>query len=290
VNDYLSSLVASALSQSARLRPRPISVHEAGPQEVPDAERWPTPQRRVVDQETPLSRDAENHVPEHAPAPARERGSEVGVAEEIPDASRVPLARSVPRAQPNTIASSETPIPAATQESWRQPYSPPFIEVPNKQRSQHAQRAKSLQAPPHPPLDSPPSIPTLRARRAISSFDVQPQQTAENIAREGAIVKERTASAPAEGERRESVNTPPARNHRVQIPAPRAKARAREQVSRVPMPDRAELSPVVQISIGRIEVKAVTPQKGTAAAPKGSETRAMSLDEYLVRRREGDRQ
>jgi hypothetical protein len=113
---------------------------------------------------------------------------------------------------------------------------------------------------------------------------MQPQQTAENVVREDGIIKKRTPSAPAEGERRESFNARPARNRQVQIPAPPAEAR--EQASRVSMPDQAELPPVVQISIGRVEVRAVTPQNGTAAAPKGPDTRTLSLDEYLARRSE----
>lgn len=57
---------------------------------------------------------------------------------------------------------------------------------------------------------------------------------------------------------------------------------------RVPEPPTAQPAPQIHVSIGRIEVRAVTPPPAAAPQPKPAPTPRMSLDEYL-RSQNGDR-
>jgi hypothetical protein len=58
--------------------------------------------------------------------------------------------------------------------------------------------------------------------------------------------------------------------------------------SRTPEPPAVQPAPQIHVSIGRIEVRAVTPPPTAAPQPKPAPTPRMSLDDYL-RSQNGDR-
>jgi hypothetical protein len=202
-----------------------------------------------------------------------------------PEGAHIPSEPEAPRTPPRLTKEDESTIVARHELEEATARVSPSAEP-------HAAEALPLPAsarPEHEPVD--PSRRSIRPPEAPAARKARPTPTL--TLAEGR--RERTPPAAPLGA---SVEPPPDRTPRVDAPVPDRRlhvprvttsGHAEEpRVSAVTGPARHAEPPVVHVTIGRIEVRAITPKEAPApSAPSPRSEPTLSLDEYLKRRAGG---
>jgi hypothetical protein len=290
MSDFFDHLLQTGQGQANSLAPLPVSANE--PAQTPAEISWD-----AVDLES------ERSTVRTGFAPSRPRPAEPGQPSPVmpPAAPDDGLRRRLDQLQ-SWLASMSSREPATPHSA--QPPERPFNEFPVDSSVTPA-AMHPLPAPPDrsSPLEQP-ELDPLQDRSLP-----QPEQVVrEVVVRQPApavlrLAPQETARQPTQTPARqvEPAEQPPAispPDRLVEITEiVRLKPRPAEYP---PLPDRADLPirhasqpsprPVVQVTIGRIEVRAVrSPAPAPQAADRRSAASIMSLDEYLHRRNEGGR-
>ncbi len=272
MNDYLTSLAARALAPPA-IQPRQGSLFE--PAATPPGSAGP---RRTVRQwgesheETPETEPGGEDRGRLFPAPPRrEEVQRRPAAEEAPPNHNQPVAPAV-RPAPGW---ADAPVPAV----------PMATALPAPARAQMAPtvtHAPPVATPPRPPLDSrprperareedpPPKVMSGPARPAARR-ELTPVETAD------------TRDAPAA---RRASDSPPVRSPF----APAVVAASQARSEKAATGSVSQPGPTtIRVTIGRVEVRAVTPPAAAPGPSRAAKSGArLSLEEYL-KHRSGDR-
>lgn len=193
--------------------------------------------------------------------------------------------RTTPHAEaPHQIAPSAVPptSPISPAAGRSQPASQIMRRVESTQIVSRAEPAPSSESrSPRPSIDPPPtSITPSRSHSLVSEQPVDRELPGTSTP----LVPVADERQPQSVERRE-IATPVERPELVA----REPSLPRHQFTpRTPEPPAAQPAPQIHVSIGRIEVRAVTPPPAAAPQPKPTPTPRMSLDDYL-RSQNGDR-
>lgn len=276
---YLDNLVARQLPETAVIQPRPVSLFE------------PWPGTAVGINAFPAANEAETAVapPAAYPLPRPQTPSIPSPA--MPAALQPASPTLTPPARQPASPSPLPPTPTL------RPASPEPTPPPQKQPPVNHAPAAIQPAPPRQPVLAPPApvnvTPTSRHHRA------EPQPATET--HPPVIIREQITQLKQVIETR-APSTPPlvetVREQPIQ-PAPPVKAAIRpEQIKpftpangraphhQPPVTPPTEPTPTIQITIGRIEVRA-TPPPPAKVEQKQPRTPVMSLDDYLRQRNGG---
>jgi hypothetical protein len=266
MSDFLSSLAARALNAAATVRPRLASRFE------------PTPFARPLASEGPFEMEAE-HPAIAAPPVTIPRTPLADTLGRTPAASRHELVSPPPDTPEPRRLSAPEPAPSSSLGA------PPALPV------------AAVALPPRPGTTAPPSATVSRLVPAGSEPDAAPRRSGASLpapiseptpTRRPALLsglREQAAPPPLPPERtphRGSDSPPPP-----QRPALARVSAASLQPAVVRREEVRETSPVIQVTIGRIEVRAVvsTSPPPPAPVPRRPTT---SLEDYLrTRDREG---
>ncbi|SEB20113.1 hypothetical protein [Variovorax sp. YR216] len=258
---YLDRLAARLVEPRSHIRPRPLSrfevvdapaafVDEAGTSGEADA--LPMPSRRA---QTPLAAEDRSEAVRHF---ASDTPPHVEATGTTPDRQPAPITKVVP-ATPSTLDAStaEAKQVRAPSRQDRVVPAPETVEVPQL-HSSVSHRAMSAAAPasvPATPTAKDAAVPPAIEDR-ISHWRAPVERLAE------AAIDTRTPAQAAQ-------------------PTPMPRQRDRPEAAAVD-----DGPSVVQVTIGRLEVRAPEPPRQPAAKPKRAAPR-MSLQDYLQRRTEG---
>jgi hypothetical protein len=318
VNDYLDSLVTRSLGVAQAVQPRPVSLYEP----LPGLEALPSAQAEIVQERPARGEPAADLAPRSQPAaahlPAGPPGGGLGAEPEIQGTGAALRQHPAARAAPGP----ETPARGAWAALAERP---PIAPAPGAQvrPSPLAEAAPSPPTRPSPSRvgvfrEAGPGAEPIVAERRVAPSPSPTAGTAEAAAQplKPADTGARAAQGRRATRRAEIVAAPPA------LPAGDAEttAQAAEPGSRTPpevvavrpvaappagliaqpqvkraaaeMPSsraqpaaRAESAPAIQVTIGRIEVRATPPPP--VPAKQAPRLPAMSLEEYLSQRKEG---
>ncbi|MBB3178417.1 hypothetical protein [Variovorax sp. Sphag1AA] len=259
---YLDRLATRLVEPRSHIRPRPLSRFEAvdAPAAISedigtkDADTSLAPSERAQPSRVAVDRrDTVHDAPSKTPPPAKF----IETPEEEPH--RAPVA-NVPRSMPSALDAPTT----ETQQGRAPSRHAPFVPAPETREAPRLQSSASRSAmptgtttlaEPSPTAKEPVGPPAIEER--ISPWRAPLEHPAEP-----AIEARATTQAPL-----------PATT-----PAPRQRAKPEAQVDDSPS--------VVQVTIGRLEVRAPEPPRRPSAKPTRAAPR-MSLQDYLQRRSEG---
>lgn len=279
--DFLQRVVDRAFEHADALAPRlpslfePQSVSVVWPAEpgrredeppVADgiADRAaPGAERRALSIPAPLSRRQEAAASTPGREPDRRTPSD-GIGLEASD--------DVPEGQAHDarerVQTSARVVAGALRTEHR--WSPPVMDG---RRLASAQRERGLQ----PPAAEPPSGELLAQKvPAVAPVDREPM--AARVASLNASVTRSNERAPIAHDPRNAPEPPP---RRIVVDAANARHRSEREPARIePMPPVTE--PVVNVTIGRVEIRAVAPPPRTRQSPQTP--KPLSLDDYLKQR------
>ena len=280
MNDYLWSIAARALSQAPVVRPRfsPIFGPPDRLSALPDMDFG----QDGVAVAQPTAESPTQWMP---PQPVER------VAVQIPLAAAKARALDLPSvlAAIDRPRESEPTEPALRLEREPEARLRPDPETPLARpgRRQHARREENDRVPPEPAtvpqesaspprIDSRSRLPELRA-----ASDERPRRAGSDVATILSVVPGPLKSrAGAERQSKETAKSPEARPRAIQVDGARVNVQIPIPASAIPEP-----APSIQVTIGRIEVRATPPvQQVRAPSPKPT---SPSLEEYLKRRMQG---
>lgn len=293
MSDYLDRLVERSLGLAEPVQPRPVSLYES-PEPSPDPrqdESVAGPTFSSVEAPT-LREILRQPEPDSTPSPRRRAEPIIPTVPAIPAAHDTRSIDASPPAEPHPML-DPAPAPATAppvlsrrsaevagaREAQRTPASTDHTTVVHHVERE-ALRPASID--PHPPLLAVPQLP----------------------AREHTIERVTVVERPSGDERNATPSLQPLIADRPErqrmevlqpIPAPREPHRpvplsipsVDRRTEREPSPAQAE--PVIHVTIGRLEIRATTPQ--TPAAPRRTREQpaVMSLDDYLRQRAGGSK-
>ena len=292
MSDFLTHLVQRALSPTAEVRPRFLSrfetAHSPAPMTDADFAGGEVPPPRAPAQTANQFEDA----PKNSAVPTEQNFSprSVSATPQTPRAANAPRAAApvveaapaeidLPAESPDSFSIAPPDSPRERAGEWlrgNQPSSPRTTALPAVATPLSAE--KKSQANPHADRTTS-SIPSSSAR-VDSVGDVRP--SAESLLHPDAT----RAPVPAPSARK------PLEIHATKSPAPRP---AQSAAARAPAPRVAAAAPVaeasgpppIHVTIGRIEVRAITPPAAPAARRPERPTPHLSLDDYLRSRNGG---
>ncbi len=272
---FLDRLLARALGEGPVLTPRRVSRFEGGDSTF--EERW----EEIVPPSPRHAMDGERAVPEERPpaprAPSEAESPQPAPSPATADASqppRLPPELREVRIIEERLASVAPPPAIARAEKPRPPPAPPEPETPRSQEIPRAEPASQrARAEPVGTRIKQHSV----ERRFETLVREHTVQRVREIIPSGQPPPRSPAPPPEQASRRE----PPARQNPAPLaPAPASRRAAISQRA-TPAPAPAP-EPVVHVTIGRVEVRAVqAPASKPTARPR--EPR-MGLDDYLARR------
>ena len=280
MSDYLANLVMRTLSPSACLRPQLFSVFDPAPARI---SAGPVLDAGMLTESSSIE---ENTTPSLASPP----GS--------------PIVRAPVRQQAETLHRGSDPLessPALDHSNsnfpsrpWTKPRSTPITttreadrgiertEVVSVPPSLHDQLPETSLAALEPAGPAPAAVlPKLRvaslppAAKQQRSLTPRHSGTAPQPPRDTASIVLPAISTPTRGG-----ETP------LPVPAIRPVVRAASIISPQPLPAKGDVVPTIQVTIGRVEVRA-TPAPASQSRPKTAAKPAMSLEDYLRQRRSG---
>jgi hypothetical protein len=251
--DYFRHLVVRSLQPQAVVQPRLAGRYEPL---QPGGPSW------AAGQEAGLETDSEVQVraqPQTRPDPAAPRPQAVG---SVLEETRLPLQSSPEEPSPGL-----RPAPLQQEAGLKSVSMPELVPLP---------RDRAAPPPPAP-------VPADEPRNENAPIAVPPA-----AARLEAPAPEPAAPA-SPGERSPQPESPPAppRLELKPILAPAPLVGQPERPREAPVPPAVEPAPVVNITIGRIEVRAAPPKTDALARKARSAPPVMSLEEYLKRRNGG---
>jgi hypothetical protein len=288
VSDFLSRLLGRAVHGAPVLRPRPLSLFES-PRGTPvarggGAPEWPAEQHTFADPPqdgapppSPIARAALSAAAPVAISPPEP-------AAEVPAVAPTPVSRqisSAPRSFSPVVSQPIGPAPpdsrSATSAGASVESPPVGRRVRRKDVRGSARRADTgadadAEARREPPR-AVPAIARSIAPAAPAAVLAQSPRAPVTASGDGPARKTQPVARPA-----------PSRSER---PSPRAQRRL--AAAPPPRPNVGHTSPTVQVTIGRLEVRATRPAAAPerrAGAPAGPK---LGLDEYLRSRGEGQR-
>jgi hypothetical protein len=282
MSDYLDNLIAKSLGLAEVVAPRPTSLFEPlGSEAGPLVHEYYSSDQDVAPRRTPAGADhvmdvaapAQSEDLSSEDAPPQLRGAESDRPSQHPVQSTVQsvdrgASRPEPRLTPNQLVSVE-----AGQRADRARSATPPPQQPADQRPPDQQMVDSHQsAPVHAPLliVSKATIPAgPQVPGAPEAEPFAPAQTS------GAPV---TPSSPSGGKLVAPVSLRRADQESVSASPDRAA---------VPTPAADTAAPTIKITIGRVDVRAVTPDKESPRPAAPARNHALTLEEYLKRRSGG---
>jgi hypothetical protein len=282
MSDYLDNLIAKSLGLAEVVAPRPTSLFEPlGSEAGPLVHEYYSSDQDVAPRRTPAGADhvmdvaapAQSEDLSSEDAPPQLRGAESDRPSQHPVQSTVQsvdrgASRPEPRLTPNQLVSVE-----AGQRADRARNATPPTQQPGNQRPPDQQMVDSHQAAPvHAPLliVSKATIPAgPQVPGAPEAEPFAPAQTS------GAPV---TPSSPSGGKLVAPVSLRRADQESVSASPDRAA---------VPTPAADTAAPTIKITIGRVDVRAVTPDKESPRPAAPARNQALTLEEYLKRRSGG---
>ena len=287
MGDFLGNLVAKNMSLGELVMPRPVSIFEptakegALPPVLPPpslaSEPEPPAPRAPVLEPFPIPRPQQPHaglmVPDQSPAPL------------LPLAASSPVQPQPAPATPPSPGLLPAPVGESPIQPLVQPASPPLRKAPV---------GPSVPWPAAQELPGPePAVPAPAQAPPISPPPPRPRQSPDPLrAAVTAVDANPVPSGPATPEP-VIPSTDPA-----PVPKPPAAVIVRPQVAAIPpaepslpfspLPEAtAETPPAIQVTIGRIEVRATPPPAAPSQKQRPDKPAVMSLDEYLTERNGG---
>ena len=294
MSDLFDHLLLASQGQVDSLAPRPISQYETTPEatgqtfeavnlESGPPERAAAPARPAARSDAPTQPDSAQRTLEPDPGIQRrlaELQNWLGQLSARED-NRPGAARPQPPA-PTRAPSPAAPSPS--QSSVESEPRRPDATVPASAQITPAARPPAAEGMPDTRRASPPAA--LLQEITIHQSAPPPQPPSENGGRAA-----RAAVSPGE-------STLPARAPRAQLPEPQGALEASQLVPRpvdtlkLPLrgqPPAAPVQPVIHVTIGRLEVRAVLPNTpATASAAQRATPVVQSLEEYLRQRSGGN--
>ncbi|HRQ40319.1 MAG TPA: hypothetical protein PLD25_20600 [Chloroflexota bacterium] len=278
---YLDSLVARHLPETAVIQPRPVSLFEPwSGMALPFLPAVTGEEETAVDpapSRPPTRRDVQPwpHAPYALDTAVTPPTPPVPPPATANQAARLPISGpSTPDVpQPVQPAHAPTPPPATA------PLAPANVIPLPPQRLAERQPAKEV---------SPPTIirEQVTLLKSVTETPAETTPTLVEIVREQPVQPSPPATTPsAAHEQSGRPATSPVAIHPDQI-KPFAPATGRPTNHQPPVTTPPESAPTVQITIGRIEVRA-TPPTPTKVEKKRPQTPVLSLDEYLRQRNGG---
>jgi hypothetical protein len=310
MSDYLTNLVARSLAPSAGVLPRLPTAFEPSPETALPGEDEPPPLEVVEIKEASHRSAAPDRAPEATTMTPRAFPPSAGADDPNPPASGTPVARSA--AAPLRPSDEETPPPAAASELQRGPVAPSITA------------ARAIE-PRSAPVDSPALAPAVKPARALSQDEVLQESPAPAPSVAAPSPMRQPVAPRLEPSMQQAPTVPPevpaaapppvtptharpaAEQPEVVVPLRMSEARpapvkpvvarhepalesAEEppQVARAApaVPEALKAGPTIQVTIGRVEVRAKLPPATPPDRPR-RQPAVMSLEEYL-RRRGGD--
>jgi hypothetical protein len=282
MSDYLDNLIAKSLGLAEVVAPRLTSLFEplsseAGPlvHEYHSHEQDGSPRRTPAgaEPETDVAAPPASNDEQSENAPPQPRAAQSDRPSQRPVQSTVqPLDRGASR--PAAPLTPDQPVAVeAGQRAERARSAPPLLQQPADQWSPDQQMFDShLAAPVHAPLliVSHAAIPA--EPQVPGAPEAEPFVPAQGI---GAAL---TPSSPSGAKLVEPVSLRRADRERVSASSDRAA---------VPTPATDAAAPTIKITIGRVDVRAVTPDKESPRPAPPARNQALTLEEYLKRRSGG---
>lgn len=261
MSDFLGRLAARAVGTAPALRPRPRALFE--PDAIAGAEPLEVEEEREA---PPAPRARPSAAPPEAPEPITRAAEPPPAAE--PEAPPAPRARPERHAVERTAQAPQREAPPAPRPQ-RATAAPPVV----------VEQRREVVAPPPPPAAPPRREPRPRppARELAATSVVRraPDEPAETL-----VTPPLPESLPLRSQaiaRARSLAPPPA-------PAPQPGAAPVRDAPPRPAPE-----PVVEVTIGRLEVRAATPGQPARPAPTVERAEPLSLDRYVRERARGTR-
>ncbi|HEY9435181.1 MAG TPA: hypothetical protein VI260_27310 [Blastocatellia bacterium] len=277
MSDYLDNLIAKSLGLAEVVAPRPTSLFEPLRSEAgPLVHEYHSSDQDVAPRRTPAGAD---HLMDVA-APAQ---SEDLSSEDAPPQLR---AAQTDRPSQHLVQSTVQSVDrvASRPEPWLTPNQPVSVEA-----GQRADRALSATPPTQQPGD----------QQMVDSHQAAPVHASSLIVSHATIpagpqvpgAPEAEPFAPAQASRAPVTTTSPSG---AKLVAPMSLRRAdQERVSAspdraaIPTPAADAAAPTIKITIGRVDVRAVTPDKESPRPAAPARNHALTLEEYLKRRSGG---
>ncbi len=282
MSDYLDRLVSRSLAPAAEVRPRVPSVFESrsGPAILPPNAGLEVNEESITTtlapsvKDSPASTGPESLVPSVVSAVAPRPGPPTTAAES-PVAPR-------PLAHPEITVAPPSPVARAPAEAAHDP----AAIRPAVSPSLSPETRPTFTPPPNraPPLDTPPAVVT-RSEPSPVSFPVAPRVEAKTLEPPAFAPIVRPVLRP-----QESAVTPQIRPSVTLRETPASGPQTARRTGAAAQPPSAATSPQpsIQVTIGRVEVRASSPASPPLPARVKKEP-ALSLESYLRRRAEGGR-
>lgn len=276
---YLHALGALAVGHAPALRPRPRSLFEPGNTGSPGEEAgWPgeIDVERMAPAPRPRTRrSAIQFVPTDVdPRPVAATTPLEPMPTPAPVRLQPPVSVTEPASSAPDVSATPSPIgdrPRTGPPASRAAAPLALVEPPPPSRpTSPAAAVTSVPAPPEPARSGPvPAEPAPARERAVPAAEESRQVVVERVVRE-VVHASRTD------------NNRPARNEEAPV-RPRIRPPVVPARIAAPTPQTAapEPAPVIHVSVGRVEVRAVSPMPQPQPQPQPSRVPALALEDYL---------